>query len=211
MEVLLTKDYVYSLLEDKRISKADFARQIGIQRTNLDALLKADKKDINIVLKMAEALGMSLQEFIGFDPSPFRIKGFIKVGEELREIRSEEDWYKAEQDSGICSVPYYSSFDDACATVEAFVKKAIKPEDNLSFMGRVNGEAVFCVSVTNEYGDTDEGITDIIGRQIVVSIMSSRKGMTTNTYSTYENEGDFDFMFTEIKGEIQDIFNNSNE
>ena len=211
MEVLLTKDYVYSLLEEKRISKADFARSIGVQRTNLDALLKADKKDINIVIKMAEALGMSLQEFIGFEPSPFKVKGFVKVGEDLREIRTEEDWYKVEKDSGVCSVPYYSSFDGACKDVERFLKVAVESEAPMSIMGRVNGEAVFTVSAINDYGTDDNNVAALIGRLITVSILSSGRGMSTSVYSTAENEGDLDFMFLEIKGEIQDIFNNKQE
>ena len=211
MEVLLTKDYVYSLLEEKRISKADFARQIGVQRTNLDALLRADKKDINIVIKMAEALGMSLQQFIGFEPSPFKIKGFVKIGEELREVQNEGDWYKAERDSGLCTVPYYSGFDNACTAIESFLKEALNTQEAMSMMGRVNGEAVFCISVTNDYGNNDDNVTDIIGRQIICSVLSSRKVMTTTTYTTFENEGDLENMFTEIEGEIKDVFYNRNE
>lgn len=211
MEVLLTKDYVYSLLEEKRISKADFARQIGVQRTNLDALLRADKKDINTVIKMAEALGMSLQQFLGFEPSPFKIKGFVKIGEELREIQNEGDWYKAEKDSGVCTVPYYSNFDNACTAIKSFLKKALNTQGAVSMMGRVNGEAVFCISVANDYGSDEDNVTDIIGRQIICSILSSRKGMTTTRYTTLENEGDFEYMFTEIEGEIKDVFYNRNE
>lgn len=212
MEVLLTKEYVYSLLEKKKISKADFARSIGLSsRTNLDALLDAKKKDINSVIKMAEALGMSLQQFIGFEPSPFRIHGFVKVGGYLREITTEEDWFKAERDSGICSVPYYAGFDEACLAIDQFLKSAIKSDADSSMMGRVNGEASFTIAVTDEYGSDENNVPELIGKLIIVSILSSKKGMTTTHYSTFENEGDLGFMFLSIKGEIQDLFYNRNE
>lgn len=210
MEVILSKEYVYSLLEEKRISKAEFARQIGVQRTNLDALLKADKKDINVVIKMAEALGMSLQDFIGFSPCDFKIKGFIKVGEELREIKTKEDWYKAEQDSGVCAIPYYRRGDDACTAIDGFLKKGMRADKNLSMMGRVNGEAVFTISIIDEDGTDDNNVSQKIGRLITVSLLS-KQGMSTHTYSTFEYTGDWAYMIDEIKAGIMDLFYNKSE
>ena len=211
MEVILSKEYVYSLLEEKKIAKAEFARMLDIQRTNLDALLDSKKKDINVVIKMAEALGMSLQEFIGFSPCDFKIKGYVKVGEELREIKTEEDWYKAEQDSGVCTIPYYKGFDEACTEIGKYLKTALKEEKDTSIMGRVNGEAVFSISTITEYGTDDNNGTVICGKTVIVSIQSKAKGMTTHTYSTVEYEGDYEYMIEEIKGEIQSIFYNNNE
>ena len=37
MEVLLTKEYITRLIEKKGMSKAEFAKQMGIVRQNLDA------------------------------------------------------------------------------------------------------------------------------------------------------------------------------
>ena len=202
MEVLLTKDYVYSLLEEKRISKADFARQIGVQRTNLDALLRADKKDINIVIRMADALGMSLPEFIGLEQSSFKIQGYVKVGKHLREISSEEDWFNAELESGVCSIPYYNSSEAANINIEKFLTAALKRDDDCSMMGRVKGETVFTIAITNEYITDERNITVKGGRLIIVSVLSSTKGMTTTKYSTIESEGDFGYMFEEIKNTL---------
>lgn len=210
MEVILSKEYVYSLLEDKKMQKATFAQLIGISRTNLDALLDSKKKDINVVIKMAEALGMSLQEFIGFAPSEFKIKGLIKVGEDLREIKTEEDWYRAEEDSGVCAVPYYSSYDTACKEIGDFLKTATKSNKNMSMMGRVNGEAVFSISVIDEDGTDENNVTIKIGKLIIVSILSNN-GMKTSKYSTFEYTGDWAYMIEEIKSEIIDIFNNKME
>lgn len=210
MEVLLTKDYIYSLLKAKGIAKADFAKQIGVGRTNLDALLRAEKKDINVVIKMAEALGMTLEQLIGFEPSNFKIKGYIKVGEGLREISTEEDWFKAESESGVCTIPYYSSFDDACDEIGKFLRKAIKSKEAASLMGRVNGETVYNIAVIDDT-DTDENrVSVIVGRKVVISILTST-GMETRIYPTLEYEGDMDYMFGEIKGEIQSLFLNKNE
>ena len=210
MEVLLTKDYIYSLLKAKGIAKADFAKQIGVGRTNLDALLRAEKKDINVVIKMAEALGMTLEQLIGFEPSNFKIKGYIKVGEGLREISTEEDWFKAESESGVCTIPYYSSFDDACDEIGKFLRKAIKSKEAASLMGRVNGETVYNIAVIDDT-DTDENrVSVIVGRKVVISILTST-GMVTRIYPTLEYEGDMDYLFGEIKGEIQSLFLNKNE
>lgn len=209
MEVLLTKDYIYSLLKQKGIAKTDFARQIGVGRTNLDALLRADKKDINVVIKMAEALGMTLEQFIGFEPSNFKIKGYIKVGENLREICTEEDWFRAESESGVCTIPYFNSFDDACDEIEKFLKRTIKSAESASLMGRVNGEAVYNITVIDD-SDTDEnGVSVIVGRKVIISTLTAT-GITTRMYPTLEYDGDMDYMFGEIKGEIQSLFYNKN-
>lgn len=90
MEVLLTKEYITGLIEKNGMSKAEFAKQMGVQRQNLDALLESKKKDINTVIKMAEVLGMSLNEFL-FGKNELQISGFIKLNRSIREIHSRED------------------------------------------------------------------------------------------------------------------------
>ena len=69
MEISLTKERIKELISQKGVSYAAFANALGIKRQNLDAYLDAQKKDINMVLKMANILGMSLYEFIGM-PEP---------------------------------------------------------------------------------------------------------------------------------------------
>ena len=69
MEISLTKERIKDLISRKGLSYAAFAQALGIKRQNLDAYLDAQKKDINMVIKMAEVLGMSLYEFIGM-PEP---------------------------------------------------------------------------------------------------------------------------------------------
>jgi transcriptional regulator with XRE-family HTH domain len=69
MEISLTKERIKDLISQKGVSYAAFAQKLGIKRQNLDAYLDAQKKDINLVIKMADVLGMSLYEFIGM-PEP---------------------------------------------------------------------------------------------------------------------------------------------
>ena len=69
MEISLTKERIKDLINQKGVSYAMFAQALGIKRQNLDAYLDAQKKDINLVVKMADVLGMSLYEFIGM-PEP---------------------------------------------------------------------------------------------------------------------------------------------
>ena len=79
MEVLLTKDYITGLIAAKGMSKAEFASKMGIVRQNLDAMLDSKKKDINVVVKMAEVLDMPLLEFIGMQPKGNDIYGVLYV------------------------------------------------------------------------------------------------------------------------------------
>ncbi len=69
MEITLTKERIKDLINQKGVSYAMFAQALGIKRQNLDAYLDAQKKDINLVIKMADILGMTLYEFIGM-PEP---------------------------------------------------------------------------------------------------------------------------------------------
>ena len=91
MEVLLTKEYISGLIERKGMSKAEFAQKMGYKRQNLDAMLDAKKKDINMVIKMAEVLGMSLDDLINAKSSGVQVMGFVKVNDKVFEIKTRED------------------------------------------------------------------------------------------------------------------------
>ena len=67
MEVNLTKERITELIAQKGITKAEFAKRLGYERNNLDAYLNAKKKDINLVIKMAEALDLNLYDLLGLD------------------------------------------------------------------------------------------------------------------------------------------------
>ena len=89
MEVVLTKEYITGLIDKKGMSKAEFAKQMGVARQNLDALLESKKKDINTVIKMSEVLGMPLNEFLFGKATD--VSGFLKVNGTVREITKKED------------------------------------------------------------------------------------------------------------------------
>lgn len=80
MEINLTKERITDLISQKGISKAEFAKRLGYERNNLDAYLNSKKKDINMVIKMADVLGMSLYEFIGMpEPGMKEVYGCLYV------------------------------------------------------------------------------------------------------------------------------------
>ena len=85
----MTKEYITSLIEKKGMSKAEFAKQMGVQRQNLDALLESKKKDINTVIKMSDVLGMPLNEFLYGKTTD--VSGFLKVNGTVREITKKEE------------------------------------------------------------------------------------------------------------------------
>ena len=93
MEVLLSKDYILGLVEQRGMSKAEFAKQMGIVRQNLDAMLESKKKDINTVIRMAEVLGLSLDEFL-YGKQTVKINGFVSVDETIYTISQKEDLQK---------------------------------------------------------------------------------------------------------------------
>ena len=65
MDINLTKERITELISQKGMSKAEFAKRIGIERNNLDVYLNAKKKDVSLVIKMAEALDLNLYDFLG--------------------------------------------------------------------------------------------------------------------------------------------------
>ena len=80
MEISLTKERIKDLINQKGVSYAMFAQALGIKRQNLDAYLDAQKKDINMVIKMADVLGMSLYEFIGMpEPGAKEVYGCLVI------------------------------------------------------------------------------------------------------------------------------------
>lgn len=93
MEVLLTKEYITGLIEKKGMSKAEFAKQMGIVRQNLDSLLESKKKDINTVIRMAEVLGLSLDEFL-YGKQTVKINGFVSVDDTIYTISQKDDLQK---------------------------------------------------------------------------------------------------------------------
>lgn len=97
MEVLLTKDYILGLVEQRGMSKAEFAKQMGIVRQNLDSMLDSKKKDINTIIRMAEVLGLSLDEFL-YGKKGVKINGFISVDDTVYTIREKEDLTKVIED-----------------------------------------------------------------------------------------------------------------
>jgi transcriptional regulator with XRE-family HTH domain len=92
MEVDINKERVLGFLKEKGMSKVEFANRMGILRQNLDALLESKKKDINVVIKMAEVLDIPFEEFAGMvERSKPQPEGIIKYKDEYWEIKSKED------------------------------------------------------------------------------------------------------------------------
>ena len=70
MDVILTKERIKELIAQKGLTFSQFANELGLKKQNLNACLETQKKDINLVIRMADVLGMSLYDFIGI-PGPY--------------------------------------------------------------------------------------------------------------------------------------------
>lgn len=88
----LTKEYISGLIEQRGMTKVEFAAKMGYkERQYLDSVLNNKKKDITTVVKMAEVLGMPLLEFIGETQPERTIYGQVFVDRKPYQINSMED------------------------------------------------------------------------------------------------------------------------
>lgn len=92
MDIVLTKDRIKDLISRKGMTFSGFAQKLGIKKQNLDAYLNTQKKDINMVVKMAEALDISLYEFVGIpEPEEKEVYGCLYVKGKPILVYSKED------------------------------------------------------------------------------------------------------------------------
>lgn len=92
MEINLTKERITELLSQKGMSKAEFAKRIGVERNNLDVYLSAKKKDVNLVVKMAEALDLNLYDFLGIkEPDAKVVYGVLCVNGISKLVNSKKE------------------------------------------------------------------------------------------------------------------------
>ena len=78
-------------LTEKGISKTEFARLMGIQKQNVNALLETN--NIRKIEEIAEKLGLKFSDLVddGSNDHQSKITGFIEVRGEVFRIRSKAD------------------------------------------------------------------------------------------------------------------------
>lgn len=80
MDVNLSKERITELIGQKGMTKAEFAKRLGYDRKNLDTYLNAKKKDINLVIKIADALDLNLYELLGLnEPGAKEVYGCLYI------------------------------------------------------------------------------------------------------------------------------------
>ena len=80
------------LLKEKGFSKAEFATRMGLRRQNLDVMLNSQKKDINVIIRMAEILDVPFDEFCGFLPEKrHQPEGIIKYDGHYYDVHTTKD------------------------------------------------------------------------------------------------------------------------
>ena len=82
---------IAEVLTEKSISKTEFAKLMGIQKQNVNALLETN--NIRKIEEIAEKLGVKFSDMIDVgntDPQP-EVTGFVEVRSEVFRIRSKAD------------------------------------------------------------------------------------------------------------------------
>ena len=82
---------IAEVLVEKGISKTEFAKLMGIQKQNVNALLETN--NIRKIEEIAEKLGIKFSDLIddgNTDPQP-EVTGFVEVRSEVFRIRSKAD------------------------------------------------------------------------------------------------------------------------
>lgn len=92
MDVILTKERIKELIAQKGLTFSQFANELGLKKQNLNACLETQKKDINLVIRMADVLGMSLYDFIGIpEPGEKEVYGCLYVKGKPVLVNSKEE------------------------------------------------------------------------------------------------------------------------
>ena len=79
------------LLKQKHLTQKDFCEKLNRTKSSWDNIVNTN--DLGMLKAIADILDMSIDEVIGKqgDTQKFRISGFVKLNDTLREIISEED------------------------------------------------------------------------------------------------------------------------
>lgn len=80
--------YIDNILKEKKLSKTDIAKRMGLSRESLYRILSGNPTLDNII-KLASALEVSVSELFSSDKN--NISGFIKAGSKSYEINSISD------------------------------------------------------------------------------------------------------------------------
>lgn len=77
------------LLKERNLTQKDFCEKLGKSKSNWDNIVKTN--NLEMLDKIAQILGMKLDDVIGLHRQKFRICGFVKVDDTIFEIRDKKD------------------------------------------------------------------------------------------------------------------------
>lgn len=77
------------LLKERNLTQKDFCEKLGKSKSNWDNIVKTN--NLEMLDKIAQILGMKLEDVIGLHQQKFKICGFVKVDDTIFEIRDKED------------------------------------------------------------------------------------------------------------------------
>lgn len=87
----MIRERIEEIMSEKGISKAEFARQLGIKPQNVNTLLDTD--NLKKLKKIAEVIGSDVADFLENKPQEPQhlINGYIEFNGEIYRIKDVED------------------------------------------------------------------------------------------------------------------------
>lgn len=77
------------LLKERNLTQKDFCEKLGKSKSNWDNIVKTN--NLEMLDKIAQILGMKLEDVIGLHRQKFSVGGFVKVDDSIFEIRGRDD------------------------------------------------------------------------------------------------------------------------
>lgn len=78
------------LLKQNHLSQKEFCEKLGKSKSNWENIVKTN--NLEMLSQIAGILGMSVEDVIGLNKPKFTISGFVKVDDQIHEIKSREDF-----------------------------------------------------------------------------------------------------------------------
>lgn len=196
----MLKFRIKELCKAAGITQKTLAERLGTSEAVISQISKGTyNPSLSTLERIATVLDVEVSDLVS-SATP-KIFGVVESQGTFYKLTNAKDYVATENSvEGVVNTPYYPHQAAAEEAIEAFLKKSVKIEENSCMIGRIGAKVIFTLSVTTDY--QVEGNHKVI----IAVVNSSRYGTEVFTFSTHENEGDYEYMYIDIKGCITKSF-----